>query len=166
MRCDNGLGVIGVVEVVEHTEEGEQDVDAGLEPIREQRHERLAVRLAMQRASTVCTQRRADLLDVRREIVEALRAMLIAVPAFGVEPAALGQRFEQRGLATAILADEERDSRPQRQVDPIRERRDREWEGCVVDAFGNSLNLLEEGCGGARNRAPSPGIHPPTMPGR
>ena len=85
--------------------------------------------------------------------------MVIAASAFGVEPAALGQRFEQRGLATAILADEERDPRPQRQVNALRERPDREREGCRVDAFGNRLNLLKEGCGSARDRAPSPGTH-------
>ena len=47
--------------------------------------------------------------------------MMITVAALGIEPAALRDRFQERGLATTVFTDEERDLAPKRYVDPIRE---------------------------------------------
>jgi hypothetical protein len=110
----------------------------------EECEERLAVRLLVQRPAAERLHIR-DAFDVGREVVEALGAqeeplghfrqprqfqrlrqrrtvcehgpVMVAVPALGVEPAALRHRFEQRGLPAAVLADEERHAAPKLQVD-------------------------------------------------
>src|SRR5207247_3684568 len=118
------------------------------------------MRLFMKRSAAVSTEIR-DLLDIGRKVVEALGAheepfghfrppgqpeglgqwravrercaMMIAVAAFGIEPAALGERFKERGFAGTVLADEQGDLAAKCQVDPMTERRDRERVSRWVD---------------------------------
>src|SRR5262249_28491500 len=156
MGRDEKLCMSGCGEIVDNFEERQlplwrqrrlwfvQDVNSLLEPIREQRKKRFAMRLRVERLSTVRPQVRY-LLDVGCKIVEALGAqkesfghlwepgqpqrssqcrtigkrgaVMIAIPAFRVESAALGQCFEERRFAAAVLADEQRHRAPEFQID-------------------------------------------------
>ena len=84
------------------------------------------------------------------------RAVMIAVPALGIEPAALRDRFEQRGLAAAVFADEERDLAAKRQIDPVREGADVERIAGRIDLLRQARDSVEErraqACPGATAR--------------
>jgi hypothetical protein len=130
------------------------------------------MRLFVKRSATVSMEIR-DVLDIGREVVEALGAheesfghlrqprqpeglgqrravregcaVMITVTAFGIEPAALGERFEQRGFAGAVLTDEKGDLAAKCQVDPMSERRDGERVSRRVDFFRQALDSVEKG---------------------
>ena len=109
----------------------------------EQREERLAVRLRVKRRAAVAPERAPRRLQVRREVVERLgpqkeparrtlspaefeRAaqrvsvrilleLVVAAAALRAEADGSRERLEERGLPGAVLADEERDGRRERQ---------------------------------------------------
>jgi hypothetical protein len=79
------------------------------------------VRLLVERLASIRSRIR-DLLDIRGEVVEALRAHEESV-----------DRPEQRGLAAAILTDEERDPASKRDIDSARKSGNVEGIFCWID---------------------------------
>src|SRR5688572_21915992 len=137
----------------------------------EEREERLAVRLLVQRPAAERLHIR-DAFDVGREVVEALGAqeeaaghlrrprqperrqerrsaggrlaVVIAAAAFGIESAALGKGLEQRRFAAAVLPDETRDGPVERQVDALRERLHGERKSGRIDLLRPALDSPQE----------------------
>jgi hypothetical protein len=183
MRGDQELRTCGPSQVVNDLQERElalrrerrfgfvEDEHALLEAVCEQRQERLAMRLRMQRLAAVRLHVR-HAFNVSREVVEAFGAqkealchlrppgqpqylqqwrtvgrrgaMVIAASAFGIEAAALGDCLEERRLAAAVLTDEERDGVVEIEVDAAGEGRNREWIGFGIDLLRQCSNVLKE----------------------
>src|SRR5262249_49325794 len=150
------------------------------------------MRLLMKRSATVSTEVR-HLLDVGGKVVEALgpheesfghlwppcqpdrldqrrpvrdrSAMMIAIAGFGIQPAALSDRFQRCGLAATVFTDEEGDLAAKCQVDPASERADIERISRRVDLLGQALDATEKGsaCGGPWDDRAFPGLHYSTM---
>src|SRR5688572_25610848 len=91
---------------------------------------------------------------------------MIPAAALGIEPAAVGEGFEQRGLAAPVFADEKGDLAAKRQFDPVRERADVEGIGGWVDFLWQARNSVEErrACGPCRRSYPPSRCHRSTMP--
>src|ERR1700730_14240274 len=83
---------------------------------------------------------------------------MIAVAALGIEPAALGERFEQRGFAATVFTDEEGDLAAERQIDPVRESKDVERIRARVELLWQARDSVEE----RRARGPCRRGHPPS----
>ena len=114
------------------------------------------------------------LLDIAGEVVEALRAheepfgdlrqprqpeglgqprtvgegraMMVAIAALGIEPAAFRQGFEQRRFSAAVFTDKKRDRAAKGQVDSVSEGGDVERIPSGIEFLRQALYVVKERC--------------------
>jgi hypothetical protein len=82
--------------------------------------------------------------------------VMIAVSALGIESAALRNRFKQRGLAAAVLTNEERDPASKSEVDSMQEGADIERVFRLIDLFWQARDSLKKRGARSSPRKPPP----------
>src|SRR6202022_3915462 len=91
---------------------------------------------------------------------------MITVAAFGIEPAALRERFEKCRFAATVLPDKEGDLAAECQIDAVREGADIERILGWIDLLVEAGDSVEERCVRDLHRPghPPSRLHPSTMP--
>src|SRR5262245_5053890 len=153
---------------------------AGAAGIDEQGQERLAVGLRVERAPPIAFER-GDLVEITREVVEALGSheeavgdfrkprqpqragqiagviatanVMIAPTALGVEAAAGRHGLQQRRLPAAVLPHEKRHVRPQLELEAVAERGDVERMPSRLDLLRQERDPSQERTAASRDRA-------------